>query len=338
MRLGRFSGPHPLGALEASHLLCNMAKESIQASSKAAEPSSKLRVVVFGKTGTGKSSLINSLFHSDTPVAKEGDSLSSETKSVDCYTKMVTMIVNDVHVTLWDTPGLKDPDSDGEKTIKEIGDECGTAYLDLFVYCTQFNQPRLGKDDVDSIQDLTKAFGGGIWKRALFALTFANDATVPLSVTDKTPSEYFQFRLDQWRESLCHFVKKFAKEISGQDISSIPVIPTGYISRDKNLRLPDNRAWLLQFWSACVTQVRFFALPAVKRMADDRIKGKAGCSTIAGAIEKRMTEEPKSSDKEQVAKDLASLPAASANQGASTPTSRSALSSGDSPGNKISTL
>ena len=315
-----------------------MAKESIQASPKAADRSSRLRVVVFGKTGTGKSSLINSLFLRDTPVAKEGDSLFSETKSVDCYTKMLNMFVNDVHVTLWDTPGLKDPDSDGKKTIKEIGDKCGIDDIDLFVFCMHFDQPRLEKDDVDCIRDLTKAFGGGIWKRALFALTCANNATVPPSVTDKTPSEYFQSRLEQWREGLCRFVKKFAKEVSGQDISSIPVVPTGYISRDKNLQLPDNRFWLFEFWSACVAQVRFFALPAVKRMTDDRIKDEAERTTIDGAIEKRMTEEPESSDKEQVAKDLASLPAASANQGASTTPSRSALSSGDSPGNKISTL
>ena len=321
-----------------------MAKESIQASSESSQrvssPSSKLRVVVFGKTGTGKSSLINSLFLSETPVAKEGDSLFSETKSVHCYTKMVTMIVNDVHVTLWDTPGLKDPESDGEKTIKEIREKCDVGDIDLFVYCTHFDQPRLQKEDVDCIRDITKAFGDGIWKRALFALTFANKTTLPPSVTDKTLSEYFQFRLDQWKDGLHQFVKKNARELSDQVISSIPVIPTGY----KNLPLPDKRFWLLEFWSACVAQVNFFALPAMKRVTDDRIRDVEEHTVIAGDFEKRMAKEPESADKAQVAEGMASLPG-SANHGAISPPSRSALTtssvdsitSSDSPGNVIPT-
>ena len=301
---------------------------------------SKLRVVVFGKTGTGKSSLINSLFlskdssvaskDSSIAVATEGHGLLSETKSVDCYTKMVTMIVNDVHVNLWDTPGLKDPNSDGEKTIKEIGEKCGIVdNIDLFVYCTRFDQPRLEKDDVDCIRDITKAFGDGIWKRALFALTFANQATLPPSVTDKNLSEYFPFRLEQWREGLHHFVKEHTRELSGQAISSIPVVPTGY----KNLPLPDNRSWLLQFWYACVAQVKFFALPAMKRMADDQIKGEAERTAIAGEFEKRMAKEPESADKAQVARGLASL-RGSANHGSTVTTS--SVDSIDSPGKKIS--
>ena len=296
---------------------------------------SKLRVVVFGKTGTGKSSLINSLFLSnDSSVAKEGHGLFSETKSVGCYTKMVTMIVNDVHVALWDTPGLKDPHSDGEKTIKEIGDRCGIGDIDLFVYCTRFDQPRLEKDDVDCIRDITKAFGNGIWKRALFALTFANQATLPPSVTDKSLFEYFQFHLEQWREGLHHFVKEHVRELSSQAISSIPVVPTGY----KNLPLPDNRFWLFEFWSACVAQVKFFALPAMKRMADDRIKDEVERTAIAGVFEKRMAKEPESADKVQVARGLASLPG-SANCGSTvtgTTSSVDSITSVDSPGKKIS--
>jgi predicted GTPase len=154
--------------------------------------SKSLRVLVFGKTGAGKSSLINTLFGDE--VAREGDTLYSETKVVRCYTRMITLIVNDVHITLWDTPGLKDPFSDGKETIKEIGEKCGIHDIDLFVYCTHFDQTRLGQDDVDCIRDITKAFGDGIWKRALFALTFVNQATIPPSNKTQNLQEYFQFR------------------------------------------------------------------------------------------------------------------------------------------------
>ena len=228
--------------------------------------------------------------------------------------------MEDVGVTVWDTPGLKDPDSDGEKTIKEIKEKCGNQGIDLFVYCTQFDQPRLEKDDVDCIRDITKAFGGGIWKRTLFALTCANKMTsVPPSVTDKTLSEYFQFHLEQWREALHRFVKENAKEISDQ-VHRIPVIPTGYISPDKNLPLPDKRLWLFQFWSACIEQVNYFALPAMTRVVDVVVNDQTERATIAGVLEEWIANEPESADKAQVAKHLVPL-LSSANRGATTPSS-----------------
>ena len=284
----------------------------------AKEPSSKLSLVLFGKTGTGKSSLINSLFC--TPLAKVGGTLRSETKLVGCYTRTVNFTVKNVCVTVWDTPGLKDPHSDGKETIKEIGEKCGNQGIDLFVFCTKFDQPRLEQDDVDCIHDITKAFGDGIWKRALFALTCANNVTtVPPSVTDKSLSEYFQFRLEQWREGLHLFVKKNATEISGE-VNSIPVVPTGYISPDKNLPLPDNRFWWFEFFCACLTRVNFLAFPAMRDMVSGLVSSQTDRAAFAKVAEERVANEPESADKAQVAKEFVPL-LGSANHGATNPSS-----------------
>ena len=224
--------------------------------------SKSLRILIFGKTGTGKSSLINTLF--DEKVAREGRNLHSETKVVESFTKTMTVIVNDVRVTLWDTPGLKDPSSDGEKTINEIKENC-LPDVDLFVYCAKFNETRLGQDDVDCIHDITSAFGGAIWKRALFALTFANETRVPPS-SQATLQEHFLSREAEWKEALHQVVQDNVKpeEMPIGKIQSIPVVPTGYRGRP----LPGDREWFTDFWAACLLRVNFVSIPALIRASN----------------------------------------------------------------------
>ena len=81
-------------------------------------------------------------------------------------------------MTLWDTPSLRDPFGDKDETaVAAILDACPD--VDLFLFCTQMDQIRLGKDDDDAISTLTDILGEGIWKRAIFALTFANKMSPP---------------------------------------------------------------------------------------------------------------------------------------------------------------
>ena len=250
------------------------------------DKSKSLRIVIFGKTGAGKSSLINTLFEKQ--LAKEGNTLYAETKVVSSYTKMITMTVNDVCVTLWDTPGFKDPFSDGEETIKSIKDSCGVNDIDLFVYCTRFDQTRLGQDDVDCIRDITKAFGDGIWKRALFTLTFANQAKIPPSSKTQNIQEYFQSREEEWRKGLHQLLKMNVNtgEMPVGRIDSIPVVATGY----RDLPLPDGRKWFAHFWEACLLQVKIATMPALIRAAGDRAMGERERTITARIVGLRLQE------------------------------------------------
>ena len=223
-----------------------------------------LSIVFLGKTGTGKSSLINTLFGK--MVAKE-DSRRSYKYTFYTEPEPITVIVNDVCVTLWDTPGLKDPFSDGKKTIKEIQDKC-LPNVDLFVYCTRFNQTRLGQDDVDCIRDITNAFGAEIWTRAVFALTFANTARIPPG-EETSLEEYFISRVTEWKEVFHSVVRQnvdLTKLPIGK-INSIPVVPTGYRSEP----IPGNGQWFNIFWMACLSQMALNSITSFIRTTGDRM-------------------------------------------------------------------
>ena len=136
--------------------------------------SKSLRIFVFGKSGVGKSSLINTLL--GTERAEEGASIFSQTKRVESYTERggsqhvlssMQLMINDVEITVWDSPGLRDPYTDDKVTVEEIKMNCKN--IDLFIYCTPLNQARIGQDDVDSILALSNGLGNHIWEKALIA-------------------------------------------------------------------------------------------------------------------------------------------------------------------------
>ena len=222
--------------------------------------SKSLNILIFGKIGTGKSSLINTLLKEE--VAEEGEGFYSKTKEVESYTRTIRplqTIINDVRVTLWDTPGLRDPFTDEKKTIDAISEVC--CNVDLFLFCTRLDQTRLSQDDVDAIRDLTSALGENLWKRAIFVLTFANKTHPP---SGGPSPDYLQSRESEWQSGLRDLVRTHA-HVKNINPSTIPVIPTGY----KEEPLPGGREWFIPFWEACLARVRYKSLPALLRVNKD---------------------------------------------------------------------
>ena len=141
------------------------------------DKSTKLEIFVVGKLGSGKSTLINSLLNKE--VTEVGPSLAAVTKRIDSYEAILKteLTVSDIEVTLWDSPGLQEPEVNKEEVLQDIATRCGKN-VDLVVFCVQMTQPRFDAAEVECINDLTKTLGVEFWDKTLFALTFANDLKV----------------------------------------------------------------------------------------------------------------------------------------------------------------
>ena len=230
--------------------------------------SKTLRIFVFGKLGTGKSTLINSLLNKE--VAQVGSGLGAVTLKVEDFSGKVKVdtiksvpelliTIHDIDVTLWDTPGLQDPQVTREAILHDITNNI-SGNVDLYVYCQQMTQIRAESGDFEAIADLTKALGVNFWKRSFFALTFANNVALPLSCTDQTLEQYFDRRVEDWRTVLHSAV--FNAGVERTDVEKIPVIPTGYYNNPLPVHQPEGR-WFTQFWSTCLERMRFMSIPAL---------------------------------------------------------------------------
>ena len=140
----------------------------------------QLHILVCGRSGVGKSSLINCLLGTD--LCDIGDpGLSEDVSSVEgCTTTIdsVTHNLNGIEITISDSPGLQDGHlSNEEKYLEAMYDECKDAHIIL--YCMELIKVRFEPSEVTAIRLLTKRFGSKFWKRCVLVLTKANSVHIP---------------------------------------------------------------------------------------------------------------------------------------------------------------
>jgi hypothetical protein len=227
---------------------------------------------VIGKTGQGKSALINALalagnhVHS---VAVEG--ANSENRCTSEITEY-SMVVQGIPITVFDSPGLQDRTCMSD--IRKMHERCQRG-LSLVVYCTKMTNHRLAKDDKVAMRKLTQAFGETLWEYSVIALTFANnelcDRRDDRDDQDSPEPRYddddgwkdllkkrFQGRLKIWEDGLKEFLVNEIK-VNQEIVKRIPVVPTGDYRKTKNNemfhRLPDRESWINTFWEHCHSQM-----------------------------------------------------------------------------------
>ena len=209
----------------------------------------KFSLLITGKSGVGKSSLVNTLVGKQ--VAEERcDNVHFTVEKVIPYDVYVEYF-EDVKVRVWDSPGLMDDDDDAEggagkdeEYLAKMESEI-TEDLDVVVLCLKMDDKRFHRDDKDTFKILTETFGKELWKNVVIALTFANKVEDPAADNKEA---YFEHDLANWREVIHSFLSNTLK-LDPALVNSLPIVPTGY--HCPLSVLPNGGNWLSEFWKAC---------------------------------------------------------------------------------------
>ena len=249
--------------------------------------SQSLTILLTGKIGSGKSAIVNGLV--GTMVSKEGEKLVSSTPDVSMY----GFCKGGVQFCVVDTPGLQDRAKADKETLSRIKEQishtCKSVTIDLVIYCIDMTHKRVESSDELAISHLTKCFSESIWKNAVFVLTFANNATPPLSY-EGTETVWFEERAGDFKREL--HVMLTAARVSEEVSKMVPVVPAGYwrpVPRLPNpWKLPDRPDWFNCFWLTCALRMEQGASAALFKSQSHRLTTKPISKIEGTAIDRNI--------------------------------------------------
>ena len=255
-----------------------------------------VNILLTGKTGVGKSSLINAI--TGYKVAREGKNIRGVTREVTAH----KCTINGTKFEIWDSPGLQDITEDDkgirDKISSTLKKECH--HLHLFLYCIRMDRDRFERSEVEAIKFLSAAFTPKIWEISVFALTYANRVLPPPNTkNDEEAKKWFMERLSEFQSTIMQALTESG--VDRETAARVPVVPIGYHEKafgmPKPRKLLDRLDWFNPFWNACAKQMEEKSLIPLLASQKHRIKYVSGKTTVEK--EQELAEEKQNLEKNE---------------------------------------
>lgn len=213
-------------------------------------------ILVCGKTGVGKSSLVNLLIGNEVfNVGGPGE--TGDFRFTTDRVRSSSVEIQGVTVTVFDSPGLQDGSRNEQRYLSDMHRQCRN--VDLVLYCIDMTISRWTPPEVRATQLLTEKFGLNFWDKTVIVLTKANMFSQRLRGEDK---------IDTFQTAFRRFVSKFESQLKDQGVPSrivarIPAVAAGsdrdgqlpYISQNAAMYSRGNRDFLLDLWLTCIERI-----------------------------------------------------------------------------------
>ena len=220
-----------------------------------------MQILVTGKTGTGKSSLIDSILDQEVTNVSDGANPQKH-EPIEVYRDHV---FGGHSVKVADTRGLGDPDVSSESILesikKELADSSDESF-DLVLICIRLDD-RIDENTIELMKKIASVCGSGkFWERVVIVLTFTNMFEAMLKAKNRS------IQKDELVEKIVHKIEEISTKlkscIPGVPFEKIPHICAGWNFQEGKLSTSDD--WRRDLFFACLQRCSKKSKPVMESL------------------------------------------------------------------------
>lgn len=265
---------------------------------------SEIKVVVAGKSGAGKSALINTLLHAEREDGEGEEEIQEIALTPDSTTdrlenKQIRQKRDNVTICMVDTPGFKNDRKTKKKQLKELSKFTDGGKADLLIYCIPV-APGMKFDDANPtiMKALQDVLGREVWQHCIVVFTFSNLAWehIRSSTQREVPA------VDMYKDYIRSYTERFKQELVkliGLNVEVgaifdcpthprlITAVPAGYRVQDRVLTT-DQENWKGAIFEEMIEKCKGkhktdFLRYRYREVMAEKVLGKNGAQVLAGS-------------------------------------------------------
>ncbi len=224
----------------------------------------EMSILIVGKTGSGKSTFINSVFGEKVATEKRGV-VPQEHDVLERHQRNI----NGIDITFYDTRGLCDHEVSNKEFVTKLS-QYQKIQFDLVLICINITE-RIDRGMITAINDISNVFDDKFWRHSIILLTFTNRFELELKdddddIDENTMANYIHSEV----KDVCEIMRKDLNHVAMDVFNKVPFVNIGRIRKGKekkDRKLSTSDDWVNDVLTCCIRRCSQQTRPSMMKIA-----------------------------------------------------------------------